>query len=135
MFLVIAATSAQCRIGETLSELNARFGGEGKKNTAHIRMAGHDQWYFEKDGFGVQCVMTDDKCVMEVYHRIGQLINDGNINDLLKAEADGHTWGFDKKTARWTRSDYKLQAFREPGHKDMFYVEEMEKQHSGKTGF
>jgi len=133
--LLFAATSAYCRIGETLEQLTARFGGEGKKNTGHVRMAGHDQWYFEKDGIGVNCVMSDDKCVMEVFHRIGSDITDLDIKDILKSEADGHGWGFDKRTKRWTRSDYVLVAYHEPGHHDIFFLEQIPKGTNGLPGF
>jgi hypothetical protein len=134
MLLVIAAASAQCRIGETLEELNARF-GEGKKNSQKIRMKGHDQWYFEKDGIGVQCVMTDDACVMEVFHRVGAEITDRDIKEILKSEGDGHGWGFDQRTKRWTRSDYNLVAYREQGHNDIFYLEKSGKAAKGLPGF
>jgi hypothetical protein len=59
----------------------------------------------------------------------------------LKVEADGHGWGFNPRTKRWTRSDNKLAAYRELNHEDMFFLEDMatkkenEAVTKGKAGF
>jgi hypothetical protein len=120
--LSFATLPAQCRIGETLDELVARF-GEVKKDREATRMPGHDQFSFKMNGMVIECVMTDGKCVMEVFHRPGGMISNEDIKDLLKSEADGHTWGFNPKLKQWLRSDYTLKAYRAPGHADFFFLE------------
>ncbi len=138
--ILFTTVSAHCRMGETLEQLITRF-GEGKKNTGRIRMAGHDQYYFEKDGIGIQCVISDGKVAMEVFHRIGPIITDQDIKEILKTEGDGHSWRFDKKTDRMIRGDNRLEAFRSPGHEDMFFIQEIATRlgndiaNKGKPGF
>ena len=120
--ILFGTLPAHCRIGESLTELTARF-GQGKKDNGTIRMAGHDQYYFEKNGTGIECVMENDKCVMEIFHNLGPKITDHDIRELLKSEEDGHTWGFSPAKKRWLRSDNKLQAYRQAGHDDFLFVE------------
>jgi hypothetical protein len=139
LIVLLSTLPGQCRIGETLAELTTRF-GEGRENSQKIRLPGHDQYYFEKDGIGVQCVMSDDKCVMEVFHRIGSKITEQDIHEILRTEADGHGWGLIKPD-RWNRSDNQLTAYREHGHADMFFIEDIAamkangKYTKGKPGF
>ena len=138
--ILLGTLPAQCRIGESMSQLTARF-GPGKKDNGTVRMAGNDQYYFEKDGIGIECVMANDKCVMEVFHNLGPKITDHDIRELLKTEEDGHTWGFSPAKKRWLRSDNKLQAYRQPGHDDFLFIEEISVKISsgqpdtGKPGF
>ena len=138
--VLLGTLPAQCRIGETLDQLTARF-GEGRKNTGTIRLAGHDQYYFEKDGIGIECVMANDKCIMEVFHNLGPKITDQDIKELLKAEGESHGWGFNIAKKRWIRSDNKLQAYRLAGHDDFFSIEEIsgrkpgDQPDTGKPGF
>lgn len=123
LMVLLLTPLAQCRVGETLAELTTRF-GEGRENSQKIRLPGHDQYYFEKDGIGVQCVMSGDQCIMEVFHRIGTKITDQDIKEILRTEADGHGWGL-IKPERWNRGDNKLTAYRQQGHDDMFFIEDI----------
>jgi hypothetical protein len=137
VLLFLATLPAQGRIGEALEEMAARF-GEAQKDGAVTRMAGHEQYYFEKDSLGIECVIGDGKCVMEVFHRIGsKIISDEDIKNILKVEADGHGWGFNYATKRWMRSDGRLQAYRQPGHDDYFFLEvtPSKKKENGLSGF
>ena len=119
--IMVAATPARGRIGETLAELTARY-GQGKKNHGKIRLPGHDQYYFEKDGIGVNCVMSEDKCLMEVFHRLGSVITDEDIQGILKTEADGRAWNL-VEPGNWKRDDHALTASRQKHHADIFFIE------------
>lgn len=111
-------------IGESLKSLTSRY-GEGLKNAFKIRIPGNDQYYWEVNSIGMNVVFHDGKAVMIVAHRVGGLITKNDITQLLKANSDIHGWVEDVDSPRWLRRDKKVDAFREKGHEDMFFVRDL----------
>lgn len=118
-----AVSPTQARVGETMEEIIVRFGQVHKDETS--RIPGTDHYAYEKNGFKVEVIIAGGKSIFEVYHRNDKEITNEDIKELLKANEEGHSWGLDRRTQHWTRSDYKLTAFREPGHPDFFFIEDI----------
>ena len=104
-------------------------------------MAGTERFLYVKNGYDVDVSFLNGKSVMEAFHRKDKTISDDDIKDILKANADGHGWAFDKRTKEWMRGDHKIKAFRAPGHSDFLFmqdvatVKELEKDKSKSNGF
>ena len=129
----LSALPVHARIGETMEQLVQRY-GEGQK-VNNTRMPVGEQFEFTKKPFGVQAVMLDGKCVKEVLHRVeGPIISDVEIKELLKANGEGHTWAYIRKDEVWMRSDHKVRAFRQPGHPDFFFIEDVAAVKDAKNG-
>jgi len=114
---------AQARIGETQDEITKRY-GDGHKD-GDTRLPGTERFTYTKDNFFVEVMFSAGKSVMEVFHRNDTTITDGDIKAFLSVNADGHAWSIDKKTGHWRRGDYKVQAFRAPGHDDWFFIQDI----------
>ena len=114
---------AHARIGETQDEISKRYGAGNK--TGDTRLPGTERFTYTKDNFYVEVMFSAGKSVMEVFHRNDATITDDDIKGFLNVNADGHGWAIDKKTNHWRRGDYMLQAFREPGHDDFFFIQDV----------
>ena len=125
-FAIITALTtvfAQARVGETQDEITKRYGA-GRKD-GDTRLVGTERFWYLKDNFDVEVMISAGKSVMEVFHRKDKVITDDDIKGFLNVNADGHAWAIEKKTGHWRRSDNKLQAFREPGHADFFFIQDI----------
>lgn len=112
-------------IGDSLDLLTERY-GKGLKNAFKIRLPGNDQYYWEMNDLGLNVVIQNGKAVLIVAHRIGGVIRDEDIHNLIKASSDIYGWEEDPSQPRWLRRDKKLEAFRELHHEDMFFVQNIE---------
>jgi hypothetical protein len=70
-------------------------------------------------------VFQNEKVVQLVAHRVGRIITNDDIRELLKANSDIHGWMEDEHAPRWLRRDRKVDAFREKRHEDMFFVRDI----------
>ena len=137
--ILLAAGSAQARVGETQKQIAARY-GDGKKAQTQ-RLVGAETFEYSKDDFYVEVVILDGKSVLEIYaHKLGT--TDAVIKELLKINSGtGATWHLDRKANRWERGGTpKLVAYRWPGHPDFFCIKDLkaceaaEKNHKPSTG-
>lgn len=119
--ILLASTPVFARVGETYGEVLKRYGKGEKQGTG--RMHTTKGYYFIKDGFGIEVMILNGKSVMEVFHRKDGVISDAEIQDLLKANGETFTWAFESN--QWMRSDHKICAFRQPGHGDFFFVQDV----------
>lgn len=123
LLALVLPQSASGRIGETFEEIKVRF-GEGEKQESN-RLPGSDKYYFVKNGFGIEVMIVDGRSVMEIYHRVNGKITDAEIQELLRLNDDLRHWRFSKKDNQWKRDDKKLVAFRQPGHPDFFFIQDV----------
>ena len=122
LIAILASTPVYARIGETYGEITKRYGRGEKQGTG--RMHTTKGYYFIKNGFGVEVMILNGKSVMEVFHRTeGPQISDAEIQDLLKINGENLTWAFENN--QWMRSDHKISAFRQPGHDDFFFIQDV----------
>jgi hypothetical protein len=122
---LLAAVSAQARVGETEKQIAARY-GDAKKKAQTQRLAGAETFEYNKDDFYVEVVLLDGKSVLEIYaHKKGT--TDDVIKELLKVNTSTEaTWHFDRKANQWERSGTpKLVGFRWPGHPDFFCIKDL----------
>src|SRR4051812_1438143 len=95
------AVSTQARVGETQQEITLRY-GHGQPTAT--RLMGAETLNYVKNGFSVDCVMVDGKCIWEWFHRLDTTITDDDIKELIKTNTStGNSWHFERKESRWER--------------------------------
>jgi hypothetical protein len=130
--VLVVAAKLHARVGETLEQVSDRYGTGQKQNCD--RLPGGEKYYFVKKPYGIEVIVVNGKAVMEIFHRSeGPEISDGEIKELLKVNGDSHAWSFDKKDSHWMRSDRKMRAYRQPGHGDFFFIEDVEATKQART--
>ncbi len=120
----LATASVHARVGETQTQIAARY-GDGKKAQSQ-RLAGAETYEYRKDDFYVEVVILDGKSVMEIYaHSNGT--TDDVIKELLKVNSSTEaTWHLDRKANRWERGGTpKLVAYRWAGHPEFFCIKDI----------
>lgn len=110
-------------IGESLTDLTKRFGVWPERE--NNRLPRSVRYFYKRDGFQAEAIVFKDKVVMVVLHRDGQNISDDNLKEVMKANADGHTWAFDKQSGEWIRRDRAIKVFRPPGHPDFLAMQDI----------
>jgi hypothetical protein len=120
--LVVSATSAFARIGESRPEIDQRY-GEGKRADMQ-RLEGAETMKYHFSNYEIEVVFHDNKSIWEIFH---QNLNAANIKTILKANAgEGRTWHYDGMNHRWERSGTpKFIGYRWPGHEDYFCIEDV----------
>lgn len=130
LFLSLTAIS-HARVGETLAELKTRY-GEGKSISP--RIAGTEQYEWQKDGYTIQASLRGGVTILEFFHRNDTLMTDDDIKSLLKVYRKDVRFMWSSRDNCFKSSDKKLMAGREEGHDDWIYVRDIAatESHSGK---
>lgn len=125
--LLFWAVGVEARVGETKTEIEARY-GNGDKSGNRVKAEGAESWTYKKAGFIIEVEIIDGKSVHEVLQGDGKFISDEDIKAVMKLyDSPSTTWRFDKKENRWKRSGKpKLEAYRYPGHPDFFVIRDAE---------
>ncbi|MBN8422174.1 MAG: hypothetical protein J0L73_24885 [Verrucomicrobia bacterium] len=121
LLLALTATS-HARVGETLAELKARY-GEGKSISP--RMAGTEQYEWQKDGYTIQASLRGSVTVLEFFHRNDTVMTDDDIKALLKVYRKDVRFTWSTRDNCFKSSDKKLMAGRQEGHDDWIYVRDI----------
>lgn len=104
---LVFCTSAFGRLGETRSEIVARFGTpDGKSNEPPFEM-------FSKNGFSISVTFINGRSAEETYFKVGipsRPLSPSDIEALLKANSSGQQWSKepaqkDPAETLWTRTD------------------------------
>jgi hypothetical protein len=123
VFLVLT-TPAFARLGETLDQLQARFGPPGPyPQNATVYSQGHAYvigkiWNFKSADWSIGCTIINGICVQITYTKVGDMTDD-QIATLLSNEAQGSKWSVVNdfgsvldsvilptfKPAKWKRDD------------------------------
>lgn len=115
-------TISHARVGETLAELKVRY-GEGKSISP--RIAGTEQYEWQKDGYTIQASLRNNVAILEFFHRNDTLMTDDDIKDLLKNYRKDVRFTWSSRDNCFKSSDKKLMAGREEGHDDWIYVRDI----------
>lgn len=107
--LALAPSLAHANIGETLSQLRARYGSAKEVG---------GQMLFQRAGYSICVYFDGDRSAMEIFCRDGSVkdkldITQQDIDKILQAEGDGMAWSPLQTTSgkqTWIRSDNKLLA-------------------------
>ncbi|HSI63191.1 MAG TPA: hypothetical protein VLE43_08725 [Candidatus Saccharimonadia bacterium] len=122
---VIASVPVEARVGESLDDLKARYGDPVPLKP---RFPGTTQFEFRKDNFSIKASFFDGRCVAEYFRREDREITDEDIKILLKNyQKDGIRFLWNARDKVYRNNDKSLEAGREPGHRDFFYVSEVTK--------
>jgi hypothetical protein len=122
LLALLAAVSAQARIGETPPELAHRY-GDGHREKA-VGASGIDLIRYGRAGFDVEVTFADGLSVREVYRRRGRQLTDEEISQLIRGmKGHGFFWSFHRSKKLWISGDGKVHAYRDPEHLDDFCVE------------
>ncbi len=124
---VLVATAGFCdaRVGETLDEINRRYGDGHKREPGASRFFETEQYDYEKNGFAIEVILAGQRSICEVFRRLENVVTDEDIKALLSVNKEGSSWYFMKKADQWMRNDHKLCAFRQPGHKEYFFIQDI----------
>lgn len=106
-FLILSAPrSAEARLDETIKESDKRYGKPVAKETAYplIRNAEHRVYHFE--GWKIETAFVDDRAACMEYSKLRDpersdtvVLQQGEIDKLLAAEAGGGSWSQEKEEA------------------------------------
>jgi hypothetical protein len=120
--LLVAASSLQARVGETRTQITARY-GKGELSD-YQRLSGAETMKYHHGNFQIEVVFADDKSIWEIIKREDHLIDKDDIKLLLEANKDpGTTWTFKRRDGQWQRSgEPKLVAYLWPQHEDFFCI-------------
>lgn len=111
---VAMVSSAFGRLGETESELIARFGKPQLRSVHHALSQGRQYelgptLHFRQDDWRIGCDLVDGRCVRIEYGKTGQW-TDEQIQVVLSSNAQGASWtertaGSGKLAREWRRAD------------------------------
>ncbi len=123
LVLVLSAVPVHARIGETLPQMEARY---GKSKKVAARMPETVQYQWEKDGFIIEASLNNNGVtILEFFHRTDKVITEDDIRALLKNYLKNVTWAHSLRDQCYKSSDNKLIAGRQFGHADWFYVRDV----------
>ena len=124
IIVCLTGMSAQARIGETKAQIDVRY-GDGHKIRDRIKGPGATTFQYKKNNYTIEVVFVDDKSILEVLHRDDKDITDDDIKDIIKLNQEASSWSYDRKDQVWKRRDKKLEAFREPGHPQFLFIQDI----------
>ena len=124
--LLVFATSAYGRLGETRKQIDKRYGQGTRSETQRLEGAETIKYYF--GNLEIEVVFHDDKSIWEIFHNPqNRPISTRDIKMLLEANAGGgHTWEYEGMSHGWKRSrSPKYIGYLWQGHEDYFCIEDV----------
>ena len=124
LIFLISCVSAYARYGETLEELEKRFGKGSKQSYLYLKPPAEVVYNFKMNNIYVSAYMVDGKCDKIVYSSTGgKEFTEDEILNFLALNGQGHSWirtdkpkRFDNKTTdipnrSWYRDCMKVVAY------------------------
>jgi len=105
-------------LGKTSAEVAQRYG----PSTLMKPRDGMEQREYGKNGYTIQVVFKDGRSVWEFFKREDKNLTDDDIVKILTAAGGGFLW--DDATKGFFKDGKRLQAQREPGHPDFFFIKD-----------
>lgn len=124
LIILLSCVSVYARYGETLEELEKRFGKGSKQPSVYLKPPAEVVYNFKMNDINVTAYMVGDKCDKIAYSTSGmKKFTDDEIQNLLELNRQGHNWirtdkpkRFDNKTKyipiqSWYRDCMKVVAY------------------------
>ena len=105
-------------LGKTAQEVAQRYG----PSTLMKPRDGMEQREYGKNGYTIHVVFKDGRSVWEFFKREDKDVTDDDIVKILTAVGGGFLW--DDATKGFFKDGTRLQAQREPGHPDFFFIKD-----------
>ncbi len=131
LLLAITALNVHARIGETLAQVETRF---GKSVRTVLEDAVEPAYLFRTEAWEITCVFRQDRCVYECYQQRIQTSNDTGIDrataeKMLKSFSDGKLWTVGKPTTEVIKVDGKAPGRWKLGEMEAIYAREADGAH------
>jgi hypothetical protein len=113
VFLIVF-TTAHARLGESMQELNARYGASeeitGKDPHAKL-LPGAREFKWRRDSGEVVVIVHEGKSVSERIQLPSKATKEADAGVVRDANANGSRWSFKEREKQWRRVDGKAIAY------------------------
>jgi hypothetical protein len=112
------AASAQARIGETIAQIQNRFGaGIVVKQEG----AGSVRFRYRLRDLKIDVQFNDGRCVWELFHADAPITKE-HVHFILDVNGKDHGWNFNPNETSWTRDDGRIKVTHFEGRANELFV-------------